>query len=283
MLLEGQGGPVDALHGESWLRRAALGGDAAAAAALGARYARADELSPNYAEAGHWYRIAAERGHQGAAHALGMFYFTGAGCARDPDEAAAWFKRAAEAVVCAQASLAVLLQSGAAATLMQAPPPVHEWFERAAEQGDMIGAFNYAVCLAEGVGVPRDEERAAFWLQRAAATVVNAQYWYARMLAEGRGVARDVEAAAAWFTRAAEAGLVEAQVALARFWPTATAWRATMSRRNPGFCAPCRRGMWAQCSRSARCMPVGTISPPITKRRGTGSRKPPRAATRSLP
>ena len=92
---------------------------------------------------------------------------------------------------------------------------MHEWFERAAEQGDLIGAFNYAVCLAEGVGVPRNDERAAFWLKRAAEGVVTAQYWYGRMLAEGRGVAKDDAEAAVWFARAAEAGMAEAQVALA--------------------------------------------------------------------
>ena len=173
-------------------------------------------LPPNYAEAAHWFRSAAERGHQAAARALGMLYLTGAGVARDPDEAASWFRRAAEAGdPRAQADLAVLLQTGAVSTLAHEPPPVHEWFERAAEQGDLIGAFNYAVCLAEGVGVPRNDERAAFWLKRAAEGVVNAQYWYGRMLAEGRGVAKNDAEAAAWFARAAEAGMAEAQVALA--------------------------------------------------------------------
>ena len=38
---------------------------------------------------------------------------------------------------------------------------------------------------------------------------------YGRMLAEGRGVASDVAGARAWFTRAAEAGIPDAQVALA--------------------------------------------------------------------
>ena len=158
-------------------------------------------------------------GTKRAARALGMLYLTGAGVARDPDEAAAWFKRAAEAGdPCAQADLATLLQAGAVAALAHEPPPVHEWFERAAEQGDLIGAFNYAVCLAEGVGVPRNDERAAFWLKRAAEGVVNAQYWYGRMLAEGRGVAKDDAEAAAWFARAAEAGMAEAQVALAELY-----------------------------------------------------------------
>src|SRR5208337_1591035 len=219
MLLEGRGGPVDALNGESWLRRAALAGESEAAAPLGDSYARVCALPPNYIEAAHWFRTAAERGHKTAARALGMLYLTGAGMARDPDEAAAWFKRAAEAGdPCARADLAALLQAGGVSTLAHEPPPVHEWFERAAEQGDLIGAFNYAVCLAEGIGVPRNDERAAFWLKHAAEGVVSAQYWYGRMLADGRGLAKDNAAAAAWFARAAEAGMVEAQVALAELY-----------------------------------------------------------------
>ena len=110
------------------------------------------------------------------------------------------------------------MQSGAVAALTHDPPPFHEWFERAAEQGSLIGAFNYAVCLAEGVGIPRNDERAAFWLKRAAEGVVNAQYWYGRMLAEGHGVVQDDVEAAVWFARAAEAGMAEAQVALAELY-----------------------------------------------------------------
>ena len=71
LLLEGRGGPVDLLNGETWLRRAALGGDGEAAALLGDIYARDGALPPNYAEAARWFRIAAERGHKAAARALG--------------------------------------------------------------------------------------------------------------------------------------------------------------------------------------------------------------------
>src|SRR6185436_1267596 len=169
-----------------------------------------------YDEAARWFRVAAERGDRTAARDLGTLYLTGAGVALDPDEAAIWFKRAAEAGDAdAQADLATLLRTGGASTVMGEPPPVHKWFEIAAEQGDLVAAFNYAVCLAEGVGVPRDDVRAAFWLKRAADDLVSAQYWYGRMLAEGRGVPRDDAEAITWFARAAEAGLVEAQVALA--------------------------------------------------------------------
>ena len=52
-----------------------------------------------------------------------------------------------------------------------------EWFEQAAASGDLVAAFNFGVCLAEGVGVERDDRKATQWLRRAADGVVNAQYW----------------------------------------------------------------------------------------------------------
>lgn len=218
LLLEGRGGPTDQLNGESWLRRAALGGDNEAAALLGDIYGRSGTLPPNYCEAAHWFRIAAERGHRSAARSLGMLYLTGAGVARDPDEAAVWFKLAAEAGdPAAQADLASLMQSGLVIDASPETLPMHVWFEDAAEGGDLTGAYNFAVCLAEGVGVERDDQRAVHWLRRAAEGVVEAQYWYGRMLAEGRGIVQDDREAAVWLARAAEAGMAEAQLMLGEF------------------------------------------------------------------
>ena len=90
-----------------------------------------------------------------------------------------------------------------------------EWFEQAAASGDLVAAFNFGVCLAEGVGVERDDRKAAEWLRRAADGVVNAQYWYGRMLVEGRGVDANPEEGRAWIKRAADVGMVEAEVLLA--------------------------------------------------------------------
>ena len=90
-----------------------------------------------------------------------------------------------------------------------------EWFEQAAASGDLIAAFNFGVCLAEGVGIERDDRKAAEWLRRAADGVVNAQYWYGRMLVEGRGVEANPEEGRAWITKAADVGMIEAEVMLA--------------------------------------------------------------------
>ncbi|MGH7066216.1 MAG: tetratricopeptide repeat protein [Acetobacteraceae bacterium] len=87
-----------------------------------------------------------------------------------------------------------------------------------ANSGDLVGAFNFGVCLAEGLGVERNERAALAWMRRAADGVVNAQYWYGRMMVEGRGVEADAVAGRSWIARAAEPGLAEAEVALAEMF-----------------------------------------------------------------
>ncbi len=213
-LLEGRGVPKDPVNGESWLRRAALAGDAEAAALVGDMYTRGGDLPPNYAEAATWYTRAAENGHRVAARALAMLFLTGAGVARDPDEAARWFRVSAEQGDAeSRGNLAQLVLQGAGKP--EDRVRTREWFEEAAQKGDKVAAFNLGVCLAEGVGVERDDRAAAEWLRRAADGVVNAQFWYGRMLTEGRGVDANPAEGRHWIQRASEAGMVDAQVALA--------------------------------------------------------------------
>ncbi len=217
MLFNGIGIKANQVEGESWLRRAGIAGDPEAAALVAEIYARGDgKLPPNYAEAAAWFRIAAELGHKHSARALGMLYLTGTGVPRNPDEAAIWFRRAAEAGdETAKADLASLLLSGKTSPRLTEPAPVHEWFEQAAEGGDLIAAFNYAVCLTQGVGVERNDVLAAKWMRRAAEGVLNAQYWYGVMLAEGRGVEANPEEARIWLQKCADVELPEALIALA--------------------------------------------------------------------
>ncbi|MDD2794977.1 tetratricopeptide repeat protein [Acidocella sp.] len=217
MLFNGIGIKANQVEGESWLRRAGLAGDPEAAALVAEIYARGDgKLPPNYAEAATWFRTAAELGHRPSARALGLLYLTGTGVPRNPDEAAIWFRRAAEAGdETAKADLASLLLSGQTSPKLTEPAPVHEWFEQAAEAGDLIAAFNYAVCLAQGVGMERDEVRAAKWMRRAAESVLNAQYWYGIMLAQGLGVDANPEEARVWLQKCADVELPDGLIALA--------------------------------------------------------------------
>lgn len=95
-LLDGHGVTRDEIAGESWLRRAALAGEAAAALRLGKLYAAPDRaLPPNYMEAVRWFQLAAEAGDAEAANAMGKLHLMGRGVLQDMGEALAWFTRAA--------------------------------------------------------------------------------------------------------------------------------------------------------------------------------------------
>lgn len=219
-LLEGVGVEQHYGRAETWLRRAALNGDAESAALLGDLYAKGGELPPNLMEAATWYRLAAEQKHGGAARALGLLYLTGNGVHRDPDVATHWFRVASESGDHhADADFGNLILTGAAATDDQ-KQALKERFERAAEKGDLVGAFNLGVCFAEGVGDTQDAAEAARWMQKATDGVVNAQFWYGRMLLEGRGVQPDPTQAMHWMEKAADAGMAEAQVAVAQLLVT---------------------------------------------------------------
>ena len=223
-LMDGIGVEPDPDAGESWLRRAALAGDTEAAALVGDLYAKpGGALPPNYAEAALWFRRAAEAGHTGAMRALGQLYLTGAGVARDAQEGETWMRRSAEAGDrLAQGDFANMLLRGLAgspqggiAGSSEDLIRTRQWFEEAALAGDLTAAFNYGICLAEGVGVERNDAQAAEWLRRAAEGVVDAQFWYGKLLGVGRGVAADPAQARQWITRAADQGMLEAVVTLA--------------------------------------------------------------------
>lgn len=175
-LLHGRGVRPDPQAGETWLRRAALGGEPLAAAVVGDLYARLGPVPPNYCEAGMWFQRAAEGGHAGAARALGQLYLRGGGFGADPQTAVHWLRIAAEA-------------------------------------GDAEAAYDLALCLAQGHGTARDDGAALGWLRQAAQTRADAQYWYARLRAEGRGAAEDPAEARVWYLRAAEGGNGDAAVA----------------------------------------------------------------------
>ncbi|MBF0862068.1 tetratricopeptide repeat protein [Gluconobacter kanchanaburiensis] len=215
MLLEGIGTPRHFGRAETWLKRAAMNGDTQSAALLGDLCANGGDLPPNLMEASKWYRLAAEQKHAGAARALGLLYLTGNGVHQDPDVATHWFRIASEAGdVHADADFGNLILAGASATADERRA-LQSRFEKAAEKGDLVGAFNLGVCFSEGVTGTQDGREAARWMQKAADGVVNAQYWYGRMLLEGRGVQPDPTQALYWMEKAADAGMAEAQVTVA--------------------------------------------------------------------
>ncbi len=67
--------------------------------------------------------------------------------------------------------------------------------------------YELAQRLFEGRGLPRDQQAAALWFERAASLgLAPAQYRLGAMYEKGVGVARDLSAAKRWYLKAAEAG-----------------------------------------------------------------------------
>jgi TPR repeat protein len=172
--LYGRGTPRDAFTAETWLRRAAMAGEAHAAAAIGDLYASDD--TANYAEASIWYTRAAERGHAGSARALGRLYRDGKGVRQDPAVAAHWLRLAIhggdELARDDMARLVLARQAGA-----EDAAACIAWFRSLAEAGNPGAQFNLGLCLAEGIGGKTDEAAALRWFRRAAAAMPAAEPW----------------------------------------------------------------------------------------------------------
>lgn len=220
MLLKGVGVEVNVIQGESWLRRAAYGGDAEAAALLGDLYIRGEELLRRPMEAARWYQLAAEQHHTPAARVLAVLYLTGTGVPRDERKAAQWFNHAAMlGDHMADADLGNLVLAGVTRPEDE-QRSLQQRLRQQAEGGNLLGAFNLGVCLAQGVGGTADETEAFYWLGLAREGVVNAQYWYGRMLFEGRGVAQNREDGFLWMDKAARQGMPEACASVAQLLVT---------------------------------------------------------------
>lgn len=169
LLLEGLGAPADALAGETWLRRAALGGDTEAAFQLGLLQAETRSgLPPNQVEATAWFRRAAESGHLLAQYRLGRILL-----AEDmPAEARHWIGEAAgQGLAAAQAILGEMTLHGRGGPA-DAAAALH-LFESAAAQNHLGAIFALGILLAGASGLPpglpQDRPRALDLLRQAAA------------------------------------------------------------------------------------------------------------------
>ncbi len=89
-------------------------------------------------------------------------------------------------------------------------------FRRAAEQGNRLAQFDYAMMLLNGEGGTPDPGGAVHWLERAAnAGMTQAQYVYAKMFDDGYVVGKSIPQANLWYEKAAKQGHVQAQAAIA--------------------------------------------------------------------
>jgi len=216
VLLHGNGVAPDPLEGQTWLQRAAAAEDREAELLLAELTALNAGIRSGQFDAADWCAGTRDSARKAAARIVALSYFSGTrGYPRDTQKAARWLRIAhASGDTATLPELANLVLEGHGSQADQAY--IYHAFERAAEAGDQVAAFNLAVCLSRGIGTPRDDMRAVSWLREAANDVADAQYWYGQSLVAGRGVTRDAGSGQAWIERAAQGGSAQAKAALTR-------------------------------------------------------------------
>ncbi len=210
--LEAQGGYEEAA---SLYEKAGQAGHLVALSALGALYEQGHGVARDPAKAAALYEDAAGKGDPLAMNSLGRLYRDGIGVPKDHDKAVDWFlKGAAHGHTFAYNNLGYMLAQegqGDRAIVL---------FRASAEAGDIYGYNNMGYAYENGVGVPRDIQKAISWYEKAAeGGQPNAPINLGMIYSQGRnGVAKDPKKAAQWFAMAARNGSSWGNVHLAEVY-----------------------------------------------------------------
>ncbi|MDR3376021.1 MAG: HcpA family protein [Ancalomicrobiaceae bacterium] len=194
-------------------------GDAQAMTLLGHLYELGQGIPGDTVKAALWYGLAAKRGDREGQVALALLYLSGEGVSRDKRRAMELFETAArQDQPIALFNLAQLYNEGEIVT--PDPGKALTLMRRAAELGNTEAAYGYALMLDDADEPGKDAE-VTHWLGVAALNGhVPAEIEYAIRLANGRGIEKNLERAAFYMSRAAWAGNPVAQNRLAYLYLT---------------------------------------------------------------
>jgi len=172
---------------------------------LGAMVLKATELlrDGHAVEAYHVFEEAADKGSVQAMLSLAKLNQYGVFEIRDQKDSLYWYSRAAyKGDPEAQFQMAQMLKQQE-----HLLSESYRWFVLSAQKGHPHAAFHLAVMYSKGLGVPRNDHKAAFWYEQAAnRNIIDAQALLGTMFWSGRGVEQDYENALYWFSRAALQG-----------------------------------------------------------------------------
>jgi hypothetical protein len=152
-----------------------------------------------------------ERGDPAAAYFLGLVLLEKGGARRDPERAALLLQQAADAGSAAAAARLGIFHAAGEGDGTPDYAAAARWYEIAAAAGDRPSRYNLAFLHLQGIGVPRNPERAVALLSRLAddgfapaAEALCAQY------GAGKHLPADAAAAERWLDRAIALGSTEA-------------------------------------------------------------------------
>lgn len=154
---------------------------------------------------------AAKRGEPQAHTLIARIYAEGLGVPKDEKAAVASYQRAADlGDVSGAFALGLMLAQGRGVEKNLASAA--EMFEKAALTGHAEANYNLGLLFLRGAGKPENPKRAFQHIQFAAEKgIAQAQYDLAAMYQTGTGVEPDAREIARWMSRAAEQGLAVAQ------------------------------------------------------------------------
>jgi TPR repeat protein len=190
--------------------------DAAAMTLVAEIYRDGSGVKKDSVEAARWYKLAADLGNPQAQFQLAAAALKGEGVPEDRKLAKSMLEKAA-----AQGHAGAFYNLGIMAidADIQDFKAAAAYFRKAAEGGNMDGAYSLAVLYREGRGVPQDIKEAARWLRMAADDhIAAAEVELGIMTFNGEGVPKDEAAAAKLFLRAAVRNNPVAMNRLARLY-----------------------------------------------------------------
>lgn len=174
-------------------------------------------LSGRYEEAIAVWLPMANSGDATAQFNLGVMYANGLGVDRNMQTAMDWWTRsAAQLHVRAAHNLALAMLSGEpiVSGVKAEPdyPAILRYLKIGADAGYPNSEYTMAKLYADGIGVEKDDGRAAeLFLSAAIKGFAKAQYNLGKIYRDGRGMPQDEELSLFWFTQAAERGHARAE------------------------------------------------------------------------
>lgn len=253
-LANGNGIDADPTRGISMLQSALEKGSPQARIALAGLYETGGGVKKDLKKAFQMYSDAAEAGDATALNKLGYFYENGLGVEKDESQAAAFYKKGADKNVGAclynlavynedgrgglkkdsdeafrlnykgamsgfvpcQLALGARYRDGKGVNLD--PQAALAWFQRAMQNGDLLGALNVAAILENGnSGIVDNKTAAEIYLKAAAGGNAQAMASLGAMIEDGRGVQGNFKQVYLLYTVGATANVKGAEERLKQF------------------------------------------------------------------
>jgi TPR repeat protein len=212
----------------AWYRTAATLGFADGEYKLGDAYLYGRGVPKDATQANQWIMRAANQGEVSAQFALGLNYYQGVGFDKNDREAARWFREALRKASDPQTTVGVNyylgeIYFGANTGALRDYAMAARYFEAVSNEKDFVGPLGAQLAAwdhlgsqyYQGLGVPKDYPKAAFWTSAAANRgYVSAEERLGLLYSLGQGVPRNLAFAAKWTTAAAQQGDADAQLRL---------------------------------------------------------------------